>query len=294
MNDHSKYADQLPSYVSGALTADERRAVERHLAHCAICQFDLALWRAVAEQVTVTNRALVPPPDLVDRALAQASSTPRNVCSPALQLIRAQVPLVRSDLWPASAAVIAIGVIVATIVHDVAVLRMLAPLVAAASIAVIYGPENDPALEITLATATSPWKILLARLTLVFGYDLGLTLAASLFMLTLLPVETIGRLVLDWLGPMTFLSATALVLALRFGTGNAILATYTAWLMRFLPGRDMAERFRPGDISRVVALLDGYRRLWEDPLVLILLAIILLAGAGWLVSRQEHHFPHWA
>ncbi len=294
MNDHSKYADQLPLYVSGALTAEERRATEKHLARCPICQSDLALWRAVGVQVTVANRDLLPPSDLVDRALGQADRTPRSFFFSAAQLLRAQVPLVRSDLWPASAAVVAIGMIVATIVHDVAILRMLAPLVAAASIAVIYGPENDPALELTLATATSPWKILLARLTLVFGYDFGLALAASLGMLAILPAETVARLILDWLGPMTFLSAAALLLALWIGTGNAILTTYAAWLLRFLPGRDIAERFQPGDISLIVELFDGYRQLWMNSLILVVLAAALLAGAAWLACRQEHRLPHCA
>lgn len=293
MNNHSEYAEWLPLYVSGALAESERRATENHLAHCFICQSDLALWQTAAQQIVEANRNLAAPPMLVDRALA-VHLRPTNVFRRAFELLRAQVPLVRSELWLASAVVMAIGVIVATLVNDVAVLRMLAPMVAAASITVIYGPENDPALELTLATATSPWKILLARLSLVFSYDLGLALVASLGMLMLLPAETVARLILDWLGPMTFLSAAALVLALWIGTGNAILTTYLAWLVRFLPGQETANRFIPGDISPLVVFLNGYHQFWANSLILVVLAVVLVAGAAWLAGRQEHHLPHCA
>ncbi len=292
-NDHSKYAEWLPLYVSGSLDEAERRAMASHLAQCTTCQSDLAVWQAVAQQVTAANSELAAPPMLAERALAQVTVRRVNLFRRAYQLLRAQAPLVRGDMWLASAAVMAIGVIVATIVKDVDVLRMLAPMVAAASIAVIYGPENDPALELTLATPTSPWKILLARLTLVFGYNLILALAASCVMLTLLPADTVARLILDWLGPMTFLSAAALVLALWMGAGNAILVTYLAWLARFIPDQEIGLNYR-FDISLWVRLLDGYRQFWSSPLLLVALAIALVLGAGWLATRQGQHLTRWA
>ncbi len=293
MTDHSMYAEWLPLYVSGALAEEERRALARHLEDCATCQADLGLWRAVAEQVTAVNRTLAAPPALVDRALVQACAGRANLFRRAYQLVRAQAPLVRGDLWLASAAVMAIGVIVATIVKDAAVLRMLAPMVAAASIAVIYGPESDPALELTLATGTSPWKILLARLTLVFGYNLALALAATGGMLLFLPAETLSGLVLEWLGPMTFLSAAALVLAFWMGAGNAILVTYLAWLVRFLPDQEIARTYRL-DPSLFAAVLDAYRRFWSSPPVLVALALVLVVGAAWLAGRQGRHLRRWA
>ncbi len=294
MNDHAKYVEWLPLYVRGSLEPERRSAVEKHLANCPACQSDAVLWRAVARQVAEANRPIMAPPLLADRALARVRSGQASIFRRAWDLLCAQAPLVRGEIWLASAAVMAIGVIVATIVHDVAVLRMLAPMVAAAGIAVIYGPEHDPALELSLATATSPWEILLARLTLVFSYNLALALAASLGMLALLPAETVARLILDWLGPMTFLSAAALVLALCIGTGNAILVAYLVWIARFLPGAEIARTFRPGDLSILVPILNGYRQFWTSPLLLVALAMALVAGAAWLAGRQEHHLPHWA
>ncbi len=293
MNDyasaHASYAEEIPLYVSGALAGPERRELEDHLKACDICRADLALWQGVAREIDVMNRAIAPLPALLDRALARVNTHRVGVFFRAYELVRAQVPLVHGELWPASAAIMAIGFIVATIVKDVAVLRMLAPLVAAASIAVIYGPETDPALELTLATATSPWKILLARLALVFGYNLVLALAASCGMLLLIPADTVAHLILDWLGPMTFLSAAALVLALWVGTGNAILATYLAWLTRFLPVGEIADRFQFGNLAFASAFLDGYRQFWMNSLLLVALAGVLVAAAGWLAARQEHH-----
>lgn len=294
MDDHSQYAEWLPLYVSGALDEVQRRAIENHLTHCSTCQSDAALWQQVAFQVADANRNLAVPPRVVKHALAQARVRRANIFRRAYELVRAQVPLVRGELWLASAAVMAIGVIVATIVHDAVVLQMLAPMVAAASIAVIYGAENDPALELTLATATSPWKILLARLTLVFGYDLLLALAASGGMVLFLPADAVARLILDWLGPMTFLSAAALVLALWIGAGNAIALSYVAWLMQFLPGQEIAASFRLGDISLFTTALDGYRQFWSSSLILVLLAVVLVVAAGWLAGRQEQHLPRWA
>ncbi len=296
MNDHSWYAESLPLYVSGALDEEQRRAVQDHLAHCPLCRSDLELWRATGAQVVETDQSISAPPNLADRALVRmhARQAPLNVFRRAFELTRAQVPLVRSEMWLASAAVMAIGFIVATIVHDVAVLRMLAPMVAAASIAVIYGPESDPALELSLATATSPWKILLARLSLVFGYDLLLALAASLGMLVLLPAETVARLILDWLAPMTFLSAAALVLALWVGTGNAIIATYLAWAVRFLPAQEISNVLSSGERAIYLAFLDSYRQFWSSPPILIALAVALLFVAARLAGQSERHLPHWA
>lgn len=52
-------------------------------------------------------------------------------------------------------------------------------MIAAVGLALVYGPEVDPGLELALATPTAPRSVLLARMTLVFAYDLGLALAAN-------------------------------------------------------------------------------------------------------------------
>jgi hypothetical protein len=286
--DHEWMMDRLPQYAAGSLPDDERRMVERHLAGCPDCRADLALWKVVAAQVSATNREIKHPAGLIDGALAKVHSQPKPcpVFLRAWQLLRAQAPLVQRELWPASAAVIAIGLVLGIIMRNTGVIRVLAPLVAAASLAVLYGPEHDPAMELTLATPTSPWKVLLARLTLVFGYNLVLALAASLVLLAILPADLLGELILGWLGPMTFLSAIALVLSLWVGTGNAVTVAYMIWLVQFLPSRILQI---PAISNTFGTVLTRYQGFWQTPLLLLLLSALLVAAALWSANHREHH-----
>ena len=58
-------------------------------------------------------------------------------------------------------------------------LALVAPIVAAAGVAGTHRSRRDPAAELVAATPTSGRLLLLVRLTLVFGFDLALALAAS-------------------------------------------------------------------------------------------------------------------
>lgn len=94
MNDHDRLAELLPLYAAGRLEEAERQTVERHLATCADCQADVALWRAVATEIVVADQALSAPPDLAARALTRV---PAREYRPArlrhaLALLQAQAP----------------------------------------------------------------------------------------------------------------------------------------------------------------------------------------------------------
>lgn len=308
MNPHATYHELLPDYVAGQLDKAQRQALESHLAGCAECQADLELWRGVAAEVSAAGRAASAPPALAERALekirgprpAQNRTSPVLLIRRAWLLLRSQAPLVRREIWPASAAVIGLGYLVALLSGELALLRALAPLVAAASLAVLYGPDHDPAGELALSTPTSPRQILLARLALVFGYDLALALAASLALLPALNGGafgslTLGGLVLGWLAPMTFLSAAALLLSLWAGAANAITLTYLAWLVRFLPGAELnpPPSAAPGP-AQIAQALEVYHRLWENPQLLLALAVLLLAAALWSTGRREPGIHHWS
>jgi hypothetical protein len=166
------------------------------------------------------------------------------------------------------------------------VVRVLSPLVAAASLAVIYGPEHDPAVEMALATTTSPRQILLARLTLVYGYNLLLALAASLGLLAMVPAEMLGQLILGWLGPMTFLSALALVLSLWIGTTNAVAVAYGAWLVHLVAGGILISSDALVSVQ-TMPLLAAYQQFWNSPLLLLALAAVLASWAVWRAGKQE-------
>jgi hypothetical protein len=188
-------------------------------------------------------------------------------------------------MWPVSAAVMALGVIVALISKHTIILAVIAPLMAAASMASISGPQNDPASELTLSTSTSPWKILLARLALVSGYDLLLALSASLFLLAIIPAELFGMLILAWLGPLTFLSALALLLSMWIGTNNAVTLTYGLWLAQFIWPPKML-----GSSSVTLiweTFLTGYQQFWQSPALLLLLALAVVCMALLSTRRAE-------
>jgi len=112
-------------------------------------------------------------------------------------------------------------------------LELLAPVVAAAGIAFLYGPEQDPSLELALATPTSPRLVLLARLTLVFGYDLALGLLVSLALaLAGQAPDGLWQLILQWLGPMLLLSAISLWISQGLGVLPATFVPLTLWAVK--------------------------------------------------------------
>jgi hypothetical protein len=285
MNEHQGYEDRLPLYAAGQLEALERAEMEQHLQACAECRADLELWRAVGTQVMISSSQVSAPPDLAERALRRlrAPSPLHRALLQAASLLRAQAYLVRREMWPASALLMGIGTLVTYLSGKIEFIYFIAPLVAAASLASIYGPEHDPASELTLATPTSPWKVLLARLTLVHAYNLCLALAASLFLLLLIPPDLLGTLILGWLGPMTFLSALALLLSLWIGTGNSIAIAYGLWLVQF-PRYEMV--LNPSTSAALTPILDAYRQFWGSPLLLIGLGILVLVIALWAVGRS--------
>ncbi len=295
MNEHEQLVEWLPLYVTGRLNAADRQAVERHLVACADCRAEVALWRAVATEIVAADQALSAPPDLAARALARLPTRAHRPARlrQALALLQAQAPLLRRELWPATALVFVLGYCVARMAGATQFIQAFAPLVAAASFSIIYGPEHDAAAELTLATPTSPWQILLARLTLVFGYDLLLALAASFGLMPLLPPAGLGALILSWLGPMAFLSALALVLSLWIGTENAITLTYGAWLVRWLATATPTPLSPLVSLTSLAGFFRLYERFWETPLLLLALAGLLLALALWLAGRMERSLPRW-
>jgi hypothetical protein len=278
MNEHERYEEWLPLYVSGRLNANDRRDMVAHLETCSSCRADLALWQSVAGELSEEDTRLEAPQGLPQRALLSARSRPglSGTLRKAIDIMKFQLPLVRRDLWPASAAMMLIGITVAVVADKQRVLYFIAPMIAATTLAAIYGPENDEANELVLATQTSPWKILLARLALVFTYNLGLGLAGSLALNLFLNVGTFWPLVLTWLAPMAFLSMLALVLSMWIGTGKSVLATYALWLLQYIPFSIWKGW---NDASFIGHIQERMSAFWQNPLLLFTLAGGLLVFA---------------
>lgn len=292
MNEHQNFEDLLPLYAANQLSSAERETIDEHLSGCETCRADLELWLAVGDGIHAESASVVAPPDLADRALAKVHAKPplQRAFVQAWQLLKAQSMLVQRELWPACAAIMAIGVAVALLAEKASVLHFLAPLVAAAGLATLYGPEHDPAAELTLATPTSPWKILLARLTLVSGYNLLLALAASVALLSIVPPNLMGSLIAGWLGPMAFLSALALLLSLWVGTANAVTLVYGLWLARYLFPAPFFNN--PQMPSLWFDFLTAYRQFWGSPALLLTLSAALLGAAMLSAGRSERILFH--
>ncbi|MFI6600606.1 hypothetical protein ACIBHX_30545 [Nonomuraea sp. NPDC050536] len=153
-------------------------------------------------------------------------------------LLCMEARLVHSAVWAASLLVMAVcaGLSLMSGMLPEVLLGLAAPLVAGLGVAGLYGPEQDRAFELVAATPTSPRVVLLARVTLVYGYDLAIASAVS-GLLWLLGRTSYGpaALIASWLGPMTLLAALSLLLAVCWNPAAAIGVTMGAWILIALP-----------------------------------------------------------
>jgi len=278
------HEEQLIRYAANQLSENERADFERHLAECANCQTDLLLWQSVADEIHASDSAVPAPVHLADSALEviHAPSKLTRAFKSTTQLLRMQLLLMHNELWIGSAALMFIFLAMALLVARVEVLHFFVPMIAAGTVTLIYGAEHDPAAELTFATPISPWKILLARLTLVSAYNVFLALCATIGLLLILPPQALGELILGWLAPMTFLSALALLLSLWIGTSNALFISYTLWAAQYLALTSVGEWF-----AFLTPWFESYRQFWNDPALLFVFGFALILFALWSAGREQ-------
>jgi hypothetical protein len=211
---------------------------------------------------------------------------PRRDLGWAWLLLRSQTRLVHPVTWLASGLVIALGALVTLALYQPAQtgrtgaelpLVIVAPLVAACGVAFLYGLEADPALELQLATPVPPRLILLARLALLFGFNLALTLACSVVLTLTRAQISLLPLIAAWLAPMTFLSALAFLLSVIFFDSLAsALISLLVWMgMALRHFVEITPFFLP-DLLRVSFY----------PAMLIVAPVLVLV-ALWLADREE-------
>jgi Putative zinc-finger len=287
-------SDALAEYAAGALTGPALAEVEAHLTGCPSCRAALASWAAVA---AATVAPVAAPPStagtiravLTRAALApQARPVARRGVAFAWWLLRAEVRLVRRSVWLASALVMACAVLLAVAGGDggsVTVLSLVAPVVAVAGVAGVYGPGRDPAFEALAITVTSPRLVLLARVTLVFAYDLALALATSAVVRLAAPEVGLVELVVAWLGPMTLLSALSLLLAMWIGPNVSMAVAASLWALR------VATVSVP-ELARGW-LAAGMRAVWATSPGTVAVTLVLLAAAVALSRRPVRRRGAW-
>ena len=278
------HEEQLIRYAANQLNENERAEFENHLSGCSDCQADLSLWASVSSEINASDSAIAAPVHLADSALEaiHAPSKLTRAFKSTAQLLRMQLLLMHNELWIGSAALMFIFLAMALLVVRVEVLHFFVPMIAAGMVTLIYGSEHDPATELTFATPISPWKILLARLTLVSAYNVFLALCATAALLLILPPQALGELIIGWLAPMTFLSALALLLSLWIGTSNALFISYTLWSAQYLALTSISEWF-----AFITPWIESYRQFWNDPALLFILGFALILFALWSTGREQ-------
>ena len=284
MREHVVFEELLPFYAAGQLNGTQKVEIETHLKTCKECQADLMIWKTVSGEIHNTNQGLTATPGIVDKALKQIHTPNRlaRAFNQAWQLLRAQVLLVHSEMWPVAAIIMGMGIGVSIIADKTAVIYFLSPLLAAATLAALYGPDHDPAIEVCQSTPTSQWKILLARMSIVSCYNLLLGLLGSLVLLFITPLQLLGTIILGWLGPMAFLSALGLLLSIWLGTNSAIAIAYSLWVIQYIPFKAVSAWTA---FPMWTSFLTAYKEFWHNPLLLVCLSILIFATALWSANK---------
>jgi hypothetical protein len=273
----------LLPYIAGELDAQTAAHVTQHVAECASCQRELASWQSLGRTWRDTLQVTRPPDHIYAAIMGRIASQEESLAphGVALQTMRAmtllfvnQVRLTRRSFWLASAIVMSLGWFVAASSPASSaglILQLVAPLVAAYGVSMIYYSDAEPFLEIIRATPTSPHLLLLTRFTLVCGYDLLLALAATVGLAAISPSNSVGTLVLGWLGPMLFLSTLALLLAQRWGAVGGMAAAWSLWAVRvLLAANDHMGVISPGLTTRLSAY-------WSTNTLTLVGALIFMA-----------------
>ena len=292
---HQDVIDLIPFYAAGSLGGEDLKLVTSHIDNCQECQAELKLWKSLSTHILQSDQAIpLPFPEQVlqnVRVSISAGSRKMGVLERTGLLLVSQFHLIQRDLWVASTAVFLIGFCAAVIINATGFFQAIAPLIAVASIATIYGPENDPGLELALATVTSPRQILLARMTLVFGYDLLMSLVASVGLVAFSSGSVLGVIISGWLAPMTFLSSLALLLSQLIGTRNAISTATLIWIINWMARGVVGGYFHMQLFAVITEPASAYAGFFSTTWLLFSLAGLLIGLAFWLVGRHAESFP---
>jgi len=149
-----------------------------------------------------------------------------------LATARAQVSLFGLAFWLVSALVTLVGAVVVlsnVLPNQEVVLRASGPLLAYLGTIVAFRGRGARTLELELVCLPSPLQLVLARLVVVLGYDIALSLALSL-LLWAGGAGQVLALTLSWLMPLLLVAGLALLLSLRFSVQAAAALAYGSWL----------------------------------------------------------------
>jgi len=178
--------------------------------------------KSLLDVALLLNRWQAPKPDkktilsLVDVLVREMPPTHKKYSFDVwpLLLLHSQLRVVHREIWAATLLIMALGTLVTfgtyTGASEQALpIVILAPVVAAMGVAFLYDSDAEQMMELENSTPASIRMLLLARLTLVFSFNLVLGLIASLLLAVLHTEVLLWPLIMSWLAPMSFLSALA-------------------------------------------------------------------------------------
>jgi hypothetical protein len=161
----------------------------------------------------------------------------RLLGSPALARALVTTPSLLLGWVLATAVVLAAGML-ATLRTGTPYVAFVAPALAAAGIAYVYGPGTDPAWELARSMAVSDRMVLLVRALAVFAVNAALGLGASV------ASGVATAVTFGWLVPMTAVCALALAAATVTRSANVgVAAGLTGWMITVLSGRAIDGQF---------------------------------------------------
>jgi hypothetical protein len=149
-----------------------------------------------------------------------------------LATARAQVSLFGLGFWLVSALVTLLGaglVLSNVLPNQEVVLRASGPLLAYLGTIVAFRGRGERVMELELVCLLSPLQLAMARLVIVLGYDVGLSLALSLVLWAGGSGQVLA-LTLSWLMPLLLVAGLALLLSLRLSVQAAASLAYGSWL----------------------------------------------------------------
>jgi len=198
------------------------------------------------------------------------------------------VSLFGLGFWLVSALITLVGVgavvVLSNVVPDQAlalqalVLRISGPLLAFLGTIVAFRGRGARVLELELVCLPSPLQLAIARLVIVLGYDVGLSLALSLLLWAGGSSQVLA-LTLSWFTPLLLVAGLALLLSLRLSIQVAASLAYGSWLALL-----------------TISTISNLQSLLLAPALLVLPGCIGLAGLsiGLLCLHADMHrlLPH--
>lgn len=109
-------------------------------------------------------------------------------------------------------------------------IMLLAPIPTIVGVLEMMKSKSSGMMELELSLKYSWQELILARMLVVGGFNVGIDLVFMLGISLMMPQVWLGKLLLFWLTPFTVLMAVSLVIVSRFRKLHVVTATLVCWI----------------------------------------------------------------